>query len=49
VHGANDVRQTEMHTAELLAPGPSSFEDEFATEKLKIHKPQGNNNNNLQI
>jgi hypothetical protein len=26
VHGINDVRQTEMHTAEPLVPQPSSFE-----------------------
>jgi hypothetical protein len=26
VHGVNDVRQTEMHTAEPLVPEPSSFE-----------------------
>jgi hypothetical protein len=25
VHGVNDVRQTEIHTAEPLVPEPSSF------------------------
>jgi hypothetical protein len=35
VHGINDVRQTEIHTAEpLLLPGPSAFEVEMATENL---------------
>jgi hypothetical protein len=43
VHGINDVRQTEMHTAELLIPGPSSFKVEIATEKLKRHKSPGTN------
>jgi hypothetical protein len=31
VHGGDDVRQTEMHTAE-----PSSFEVEITIGKLKI-------------
>ena len=35
VHGANDVRQTEIHTAEPLAPERSTFEVEMATERLK--------------
>jgi hypothetical protein len=35
VHGANEVRQTEIHTAEPLAPEPSNFEVEMAVEKLK--------------
>jgi hypothetical protein len=26
VHGVNDVRQTEIHTAETLMPEPSDFE-----------------------
>ena len=41
VHGVNDVRQTEIHTAEPLVPEPSTFEVELATEKLKSHKPPG--------
>ena len=41
VHGVNDVRQTETHTAEPLVPGPSAFEVEKATEKLKIQKSPG--------
>jgi hypothetical protein len=34
VHGVNDVRQTEIHTAEPLVPEPSSSEVEIAIEKL---------------
>jgi len=33
-YGVNDVRQTEIHTAEPLVPEPSAFEVELATEKL---------------
>jgi hypothetical protein len=36
VHGVNDVRQTEIHTAE-----PSSSEVEIAIEKLKRYKSPG--------
>jgi hypothetical protein len=35
VHGVNDVRQTEIHTAEPVLPEPSAFEVEMAIEKLK--------------
>jgi hypothetical protein len=35
VHGVNDVRQTEIHTAEPLVPEPSDSEVEMAIEKLK--------------
>ena len=38
MHGVNDVRQTEIHTAELPVLEPSIFEFEVAVEKLKIHK-----------
>jgi hypothetical protein len=41
VRGVNDVRQTEVHTAEPLVPEPSAFEVEMAIEKLKSHKSQG--------
>jgi hypothetical protein len=37
VHGVNDVRQTEIHTAEPLVPEPSVFEVETAIKKLKRH------------
>jgi hypothetical protein len=37
----NDVRQTEMHTAEPLMPEPSAFVFEMAIEKLKRHKSRG--------
>jgi hypothetical protein len=41
VHGVNEVRQTEIHTAEPLVPEPSAFEVEMACEKLKSHKSPG--------
>jgi hypothetical protein len=41
VHGVNDVRQTELHTAEPLVAEPSAFEVEMAIEKLKRHKSPG--------
>ena len=41
VHGVNDVRQTEIRTAEPLMPEPSASEVELAIEKLKSHKLPG--------
>jgi Mor family transcriptional regulator len=41
VHWVNDVRQTEIHTAELLVPQPSAFEVELAIENLRSHKLPG--------
>jgi hypothetical protein len=41
VHGVNDVRQEDIHTAELLVPEPSVSEFELAIEKLKSHKSPG--------
>jgi len=41
VHGVNDVRQTEIHTAEPIVPKLSAFEVEMAVEKLKRHKSPG--------
>ena len=41
IHGAMDVRQAEIHTAEPLVPEPSALEVEFAIEKLKRHKSPG--------
>ena len=40
VHGAKDVRQEEIHTAEPLVPEPSAFEVELAIEKLKTTNHQ---------
>ena len=40
IHGVNDVRQTEIHTAEPLVPDP--FEIDMAIGKLKSHKSPGN-------
>jgi hypothetical protein len=41
VHGVNDVRRTEIHTAEPLVPEPSDSEVEMAIEKLRRHKSPG--------
>jgi hypothetical protein len=41
LHGVNDVRQTEIHTAEPLVPEASSSEVEIAIEKLKRYKLSG--------
>ena len=41
IHGVNDVRHTEIHTAELLVTERSAFEVEMATEKIKRHKLSG--------
>ena len=40
IHGVNDVRQIELHTAEPLEPEPSAFEVELAIKKLKSHNHQ---------
>ena len=40
-HGVNDVRQTEIHTAETLVPEPSTFEVELAIENLNSHRSPG--------
>ena len=41
VHGVSDVRQAEIHTAELLVPEPSALEVELTIEKLKSHRSPG--------
>ena len=41
IHGVNDVRQTELHTAEPLVPVPNALEFELAIEKLKSHTSPG--------
>jgi hypothetical protein len=38
MYSVNDVRQTEMHTAEPLGSEPGSVKIEIATEKLKRYK-----------
>ena len=38
VHEVNDVKRTEINTAEPLVPEPSAFQFELAIEKLKRHK-----------
>jgi hypothetical protein len=41
VRGVNDVRQAEIHTAELLIPEPSVFEFELVVDMQKSHKSPG--------
>jgi hypothetical protein len=41
VRGVNDVRKTEIRTAEPLVPEPSSSEVEIAIEKLKSYQSPG--------
>jgi len=41
LHKVNEVRQTEIHTAERLVPELSAFELELTIEKLKSHKTPG--------
>jgi len=41
VHGVNDARQTEIHTAETLVPELSASDVELAIETLKSHKSPG--------
>jgi hypothetical protein len=38
LHGVNDVKQRETHTAEPLVPEPSVSEFEMTIENLKRHK-----------
>ena len=38
LHGANNVRDREIHTTESIVPESSASEAEMATEKLKRHK-----------
>ena len=38
IHFVSDVKQTEIHTAEPLAPEPSALETKMAIEKLKRQK-----------
>jgi len=41
VHGVNEVRHTEIYTAEPLEPQPSALRFEMVIEKLKRHKSLG--------
>jgi hypothetical protein len=41
VHGAHDVRQMDIHTAEPLVPQPSLVKVEVAIENLKSYKSPG--------
>jgi hypothetical protein len=37
VHGVNDVRQTTIHTAQLLVPEPSAFQVDMKGELDCLH------------
>jgi hypothetical protein len=41
VHRVSDVRQIEIHTAELFVPDPSPFEVEIAIAKLQRYNSPG--------
>jgi len=41
LHGVNNVRQTEIHTAEQLVPELSAFGVGLAIEEIKSHKSPG--------
>jgi predicted peroxiredoxin len=41
VHGFNNVRQTEIHTAKSLVPESSASKVDFGIEKLKSYKSPG--------
>ena len=49
VRGVNDVRQTEIHTAEPQVPELSAFEFELAIGKLKGHKSPGADKSLVEI
>jgi hypothetical protein len=38
IHDVNEVRHTEMHTADAIVPEPNSFDIEIAIEKQKRYK-----------
>jgi len=37
IHGVNDTRQAEMHTAQSIVPELSSLKIEIATENVNIY------------
>jgi hypothetical protein len=41
VYGVNDIRQTDVHTAEPLVPEPNAFEVEMSVQGLKRLKSPG--------
>jgi hypothetical protein len=43
IHRVSDVRQREIHTAELLVFDPSSFDVKSAIAKIKKYKSPGSN------
>ena len=49
VHGVNDVRHTEIHTAEPQVPESSASEVELAIKMLKSHKSPGIDQNPAKL
>jgi hypothetical protein len=49
VHNVSVVRQIEVHTAELLVPGPSHLKVEIAIAKLKKYKSPGSDQNPAEL
>jgi hypothetical protein len=49
IHEINNVKQTEIHTAELLVPESNTSAFELAIEKLKSHKSPGINQTPAQF
>ena len=41
MHGVNDIKHMDIHTAKTLVPEPSAFEVQLAVEKLQSHKSLG--------
>jgi len=48
-HGVNDVRQTEIQTAQPLVPEANAVEFEMATKKLKSRIPSDINQNQAEL
>ena len=41
LHGVNDIKHTDIHTAEPIVPDSSAYDFELAIGKLKSHRPPG--------
>jgi hypothetical protein len=48
-HNVNDFRQTEIHTAEPLVPGPSHLEIEITIAKLTKYKSPGSDQTQAEL
>jgi hypothetical protein len=49
VHNVSDVRQIEVHTADLLVPRPGCLEVEIAIAKLKNYKSPGSDQSPAEL